>query len=422
MNSWRVTAEPARVPSPRLVYKGSRRLLSLQLTVHEFLRALTDLPHFARVCVLVPKGEKAVCELMASLTAEPACVPSPRLVYKGSRRLLSLQLTVHEFLRAKAISLCWLQDIQAETREVFLLEEQWVRPMSRGPADGVIPYAFEHFPGALPFFFATTEGAPILQDIKLIMRQKFQSEILQQVLQHKATPWLAGLRLADREWQRLFRQRTREDARLIVQLYSGSNPCQYMVLRNARPTERGYEEKYSWRHLCPVCGIDDVGEYPAQHPLFCPTLASRRERLYLDIIRIFSDGMDRTAKRGGRLDMQALTQSLWINVDVDVVLTPLKRQAMLLAVPASHIRRHCGFHRASDRALERVVQAVIEYWRDALALHMEKHREFMVGLMLGVEAKLAATPAPEGEEQGTDLVSAPAQEHLPADSDSDSDW
>ena len=136
------------------------------------------------------------------------------------------------------------------------------------------------------------------------------------MLQHKAAPWLAGLRLADREWQRLFSQRTREDARLIVQFYSGSNPCQYTILRNARPTELGYEEKCSWCRLCPVCGVDDVGKYPAQHPLFCPALASRRERLYLDIIRIFSDGMDRTAKRGGRLDMQALTQSLWINVDV----------------------------------------------------------------------------------------------------------
>ena len=113
------------------------------------LRALTDLPHFARVCVLVPKGEKAVSELMASLTAEPARVPSPRLVYKGSRRLLSLQLTVHDFLRAKAISLCWLQDIQAETREVFLLEEQWVRPIPRGPADGVCLRALPRGPTLL---------------------------------------------------------------------------------------------------------------------------------------------------------------------------------------------------------------------------------------------------------------------------------
>ena len=53
---------------------------------------------------------------------------------------------------------------------------------------------------------------------------------------------------------------------------------------------------------------------------------------------------------------------------------------------------------------------------------MEKHREFMVGLWLGVEAKLAAAPAPEGEKQGTDPASASAQENLPAESNSDSDW
>jgi hypothetical protein len=136
---------------------------------------------------------------MASLTAEPERVPSPRLVYKGIR---CLQLTVYEFLRAKAIFICWLQYIQTETREVFLLEEQWVRPVSRGQADGVTPYALEHFPGALPFYFATAEGELMLQDITLITWRKFQLEILQQVLQHKATPWLAGLRLAAREWQR----------------------------------------------------------------------------------------------------------------------------------------------------------------------------------------------------------------------------
>ena len=52
--------------------------------------------------------------------------------------------------------------------------------------------------------------------------------------------------------------------------------------------------------------------------------------------------------------------------------------------------------------MERVAQTVIEYWRDALALHMERHREFLVGLWAGLEANPTATPAPEDEEQGTD--------------------
>ena len=41
----------------------------------------------------------------------------------------------------------------------------------------------------------------------------------------------------------------------------------------------------------------------------------------------------------------------------------------------------------------------------------------MVGLWAGVEAKLAATPAPEGEKQGTDPASASAQEDLQAEPD-----
>ena len=72
--------------------------------------------------------------------------------------------------------------------------------------------------------------------------------------------------------------------------------------------------------------------------------------------------------------------------------------------------------------MERVAQTVIEYWRDALALHMERHRELLVCLWAGMEANLAATPAPEGEEQGTDPASASAQEDLQAEPDSDSGW
>ena len=82
----------------------------------------------------------------------------------------------------------------------------------------------------------------------------------------------------------LFIQRTREDAHLLVQFCTGSNPCQYTILRNMRPTERGYEEIRSWHRLCPACEVDDVVEYPALHQLFCPALASRRERMYLDLI------------------------------------------------------------------------------------------------------------------------------------------
>ena len=53
---------------------------------------------------------------------------------------------------------------------------------------------------------------------------------------------------------------------------------------------------------------------------------------------------------------------------------------------------------------------------------MEKHREFMVGLWAGMEANLAAMPAPEGEERGTDPASTSAQETLQAEPGSDSGW